>query len=257
MVAAEASSNGSRDVHRATRGDRQAAASMRLAGSLALLPAVLLAGCLGGDEPQPAASAPVLTGAAAQAPASTTAGTLARVADGAAARTRLAYANVDALRSAELPVAPERVLRRVLGRVPDRGAVTVPGAADAPPETSAITPVAQSAAQSCLGDTLAQVILGPRAMGRDAALGVGLAESGDAPAGLQLRICGAPHYIRELHAMELALDERFGAAGAVIGEHEIGEREIVFATVPAGAVPPRRLLSLLAAGDELRAIAWR
>jgi hypothetical protein len=224
---------------------------MRLA--VLLVPALLLAGCLG-SEPEPAPP-PALTGARAQAPASTAAGALTRVTDGARARTRLAFADAGALRQADLPVEPDRVLRAVLGR--PAGAVTVPGPADTPPETSAITPPAPSAAQSCLGDTLAQVILGSRTMGRDAALAVGLAESGDAPAGLQLRICGAPRYLRDIHAMERALEQRFGATGAVVGENEIGEREIVFALVPAGAVAPRRLLRLLAAGDELRGLAWR
>jgi hypothetical protein len=232
---------------------------MRLARLVALLPALLLAGCLGGDDPpaETAAPEPALTGAAAHAPATTTAGTLALVADGRAARTRLAYADVDALRAADLPVAPDRVLRQMLGRVPEAGVVADPAPADTPPATSAITPGAQSAAQSCLGSTLVQTILGPRTMGHDAALGVGLAESGDAPAGLQLRICGAPRYIRDIHATERALAARFGDTAAVIGENEIGEREIVFATVPADAVPKRTLLALLSAGDELRALAWR
>ena len=218
---------------------------MRLACLLAVVSAALLAaGCLGGDDPAEETAtlppAPVLTGAHAQAPASTTAGTLARVPDGDAARTRLAYANVDALRAAELPVPADRVLRRVLARVPAAGATAIPAPADRAPQVSAITPVAPSAVQSCLGDTLAQTVLGSRTMGRDAALGVGLAESGDAPAGIQLRICGAPHYIRDIHAMEHTLETRFGGGGSVIGEKEIGEREIVFATVAADAVPAAR-----------------
>lgn len=234
---------------------------MRLATLLAVVSAALLvAGCLGGDEPAEEAATlppePVLTGAQAQAPASTTAGTLVRVPDGAAARTRLTYADVDALRAADLPADPDRVLRQVLGRVPDAGVTADPAPANAPPEVSAITPVAPSAAQSCLGDTLVQTILGSKTMGRDAALGVGLAVSGDAPAGVQLRICGAPHYIRDIHAMERALRARFGD-GALVGEREIGEREIVFATVAAGELPERQLLRLLAAGEELRALAWR
>lgn len=232
---------------------------MRLASLLALLAAAgLLAGCLG-DADEPAAALPpepALTGAAAHAPPSTTAGTLAQVPDGRAARTRLAYANVDALADADLPVPAGRVLRAVIGRVPAAGAVADPPPADAPPEVSAITPGAASAAQSCLGETLAQTILGPRSMGRDAALGVGLALSGDAPAGVQLRICGAPQYVRDIRAMEQALEQRFGGT-ALVGEREIGEREIVFATVPAGALRPAVLLRLLAAGEPLRALAWR
>ncbi len=127
------------------------------------------------------------------------------------------------------------------------------------PETSAITPIAQSAAQSCLGDTLAQTIVGPGTLGDDNALGVGLAESGDAPAGIQLRICGAPRLIRDLHAMERRLDDRFGHLGerATIEEREIGEREIVAGTIAAGALRRRDVLQLLSGGRALRALAWR
>src|SRR5215212_4471988 len=97
------------------------ARAMRLASLVALFAAAgLLAGCFGdGEEPAATAtlpSEPALTGAAVHATPSTTAGTLAPVPDGRAARTRLAYANVDALRAADLPVAPDRILARVLGR---------------------------------------------------------------------------------------------------------------------------------------------
>jgi hypothetical protein len=129
--------------------------------------------------------------------------------------------------------------------------------ADAAPETSAITPAAQSAVQSCLGDTLAQTILGPATMGDDAALGVGLAESGDEPAGIQLRLCGAPKFIRHVHAMEQRLERRFTDANAVIAEREIGEREIIAGVVDAAELQPREVLRLLAGGRELRALAWR
>jgi len=245
-----------------------------------------LAGCLGGgEEPPERTAAPQVL---AQAPPSATAGTLAQVADVRAARERLAYVNLDALAAAELPVPRSRVLARVLGagarvvaaREPGATAVQVGRAAtvlhgggspvvvgarpalaarlrDTRPETNAIAPAAPSAAQSCLGDTLAQVILGPAAMGRDSALGVGLAESGDAPAGLQLRICGAPRRLRDIHATEQRLARRFGAVPSRVGETELGEREIVHAVVAAGAVPPRELLRLLSAGPELRALAWR
>ena len=214
---------------------------MRLACLLAVVSAALLAaGCLGGDDPAEETAtlppAPVLTGAHAQAPASTTAGTLAQVPDGDAARTRLAYANVDALRAAELPVSADRVLRRVLGRVPAAGAIAIPaprgpraaGERDhaGRPERGAVVPRRHARADRAR----------PGTMGRDAALGVGLAESGDAPAGIQLRICGAPHFIRDIHAMQHALEARFGGGASVIGEKEIGEREIVFATVAADAV---------------------
>ena len=253
---------------------------------------VVLAGCGGGggDAAQRPASSPEAearaVSAPAQAPAPPAAGTLAQVPIGPEAERRLGYANLDALAAAELPVARTLVLERVLGAGAEHAAksgrvVQVAGAtvlhgdgeprvlggtgklaaalAQTRPETSAITPLAPSAAQSCLGDTLAQTILGSGTMGRDAALGVGLAESGDAPAGVQLRVCGAPRLLRDLHAMEDALRSRFGRLGqrARIEEREIGEREIVTGTVAAGALPPRALLELLSGGASLRSLAWR
>jgi len=236
-----------------------------------LLLTLLAAGCGGGDDaPPPVEAGPgrVLEGAEAQAPPSATAGTLALVPDGPQARRRLGYANLDALAAADLPVARGELVRRVLGagaagsggtavRI---GADTAATVGSTPPETSAITPAAVSAAQACLGDTLAQTILGPGTMGSDAALGVGLAESGDTPAGVQLRICAAPHFIRHFHVAEQAFAGRFGELGrakAVWGEQEIGEREIGFATVAADALPGATVLELLAGGPALRALAWR
>ena len=242
-----------------------------MARATLLLLALALAGCGGGDGDATAPGTPagrVLAGAQAQAPPSPTAGTLALVPDGPQARRRLAYANLDALTAAaDLPVSRDAVVRRVLGPGVAVGAGTAvrvgassperPG--EVPPARSAITPAAASAVQSCLGDTLAQTLLGPGAMGADAALGAGLAESGDAPAGVQLRICAAPRLIRHLHDAEEAFARRFGDLGrrAVWGEREIGEREIAFATVAAGALPAGDVLALLAGGPELRALAWR
>lgn len=253
-----------------------------------------LTGCFGDGEP-PVAGTPARTlrAAQAQAPASVAAGTLARIADGPQARRRLAFVDLRRLRGSELPVPGARVLQRVLG--PGARAARADGAArtavqvgrrvtvlgrpagvrvlGAPPalaarlergrpERSAITPAAVSAAQACLGDTMAQTILGPGTMGRDAALGVGLAQSGDPPAGLQLRICGAPRIVRDLHGMERTLARTFRRAGegrrrARVGEREIGEREIIAATVAADALAPDRLLGLLAGTRALRALSWR
>jgi hypothetical protein len=236
----------------------------RLTVASALAAAALTTACGGGGAERPAAAVPPpdrpLRGAHAQAPPPATAATLSRVADSPAARARLGYVDRAGLRAADLPVAAADVVARVLApgvrsgvRVGDE--VVEPGP-DAAPRTSAITPPAQSAAQSCLGETLAETILGPRTMGADAALGVGLAESGDDPAGLQLRICGAPHYVRDLRATERRLERAFAGMRARIGEQEIGEREIVAATVAADDVPPARLLDLLGAGRALRDLAW-
>lgn len=248
--------------------------------------AAALAAC-GGDAPtdEPTPPAAPLTGAAAHAPAPTTAAALTQIPNLAPARERLAYVNVRALDAA--PVSRPRVLDAVLGtprvaeaqtavRVGHRATVLTGDTREVRskdpalaaslrttrPQESAITPLAQSAAQSCLGDTIAQTILGPGTMGDDAALGVGLAEGVDRPAGLQLRICGAPRYIRHIHAMERALDRRFGDLGTgakapSIREIEIGEREIVSAVLPAGRLSRDELLALLSAGPALRDLAWR
>ena len=118
-----------------------------------------------------------------------------------------------------------------------------------------------SAAQSCLGDTLAQTMLGPGTMGDDAALGVGLAESGDAPAGRPAAHLRAPRTTSATSTPPRRRSpSRFGELGrakAVWGEQEIGEREIGFATVAADALPRATVLELLAGGPALRALAWR
>ena len=177
-------------------------------------------------EPQP--PAPTLTGAQAHAPAPETAGALALIADGPAARRRLGYVDPDRLANTGLPVRD--VSMSVLGTTTDAPAIRVGNDVTAvadgpPPETSAITPAAPSAVQSCLGNAVAQTILG---MGDDAAIGVGLTDSGE---GVQLRVCGAPHYVRHLDVMERALVR----AGADATEVEIGEREIVAGVLPVDA----------------------
>ncbi len=253
---------------------------------LAIAAAAIAAGC-GGDAPtdEPAPSPPALKGAAAHAPAPATAAALTEIPNVAEARARLGYVNLPALDAA--PIGRSAVLEAVLGtrRVGDAGSAvrvgtsatvlrgegrvvrTGNGALAAElrttrPQESAITPAAQSAAQSCLGETIAQTILGPGTMGADSALGVGLADGVDRPAGLQLRICGAPRYIRHIHAMQRTLGRRFGDLGTGaraprIREVEIGEREIVSAVLPAERLPRAELVALLAAGPQLRALAWR
>jgi hypothetical protein len=238
-----------------------------------ILLAFTVAGCsLGGDDQEPASSSAApsrqLNGAQVQAPPPETSGALAQVADSPQAQERLAYVNEAGLARADLPFSAQAVRERVLGpgaRAQRGESLVSVGVdrsvagelADTAPPTSAITPGAQSAVQSCLGNTLAQTILGPGTMGPDAALGVGLAESGDEPAGVQLRICGAPKFIRHIHATERTLERRFGELPSVIEEREIGEREIIAGVVAADALPPRRVLRLLSAGPELRALAWR
>ena len=86
--------------------------------ALLLLLTLVVAGCGGGaDAPPPVGAGPgrALDGAEAQAPPSATAGTLALVPDGPRARRRLGHATLDALGAADLPVARDRLVRRVLG----------------------------------------------------------------------------------------------------------------------------------------------
>lgn len=253
---------------------------------LALTAATVLPACGGDATVEAPAPAPApLRGAEANAPAPSTAAALAEIPNIGQARRRLAFVNVRALDTA--PVSRDAVLAAVLGssrvaaadtavRVGSRatvlrGATRVVRTGDpalaaalrtTTPKESAITPLAQSAVQSCLGDTVAQTILGPGAMGTDAALGVGLAQGQDRPAGLQLRLCGAPRFIRHIHAMKRTLQRRFGNLGTgddapSIREVEIGEREIVSAVLPAGRLRPAELLALLRGGPQLGALAWR
>jgi hypothetical protein len=175
---------------------------------------------------------------------------LTRVPDGPAARERLGYVNADRLGAARA------VRRAVLGGV--AGRLRVGHAARRPEgdpgQTTAITPAAQSAAQSCLGDPLAETLLGPATMGRDAALGVALRTGADPPAGRKLVICFAPHYRRAIHTARRALGRRFGGLpGARIEEVEIGERETLSAVLPARALGRGTVLDLLSGGAALRA----
>ena len=125
----------------------------------------------------PATSARQLSGEQGQPPPPATSGALAQVSDGPQARKRLGYVNEAALARAELPFSARAVRARVLGAgatVQRDGGIVSVGVeraaadrlADTEPKTSAITPRAQSAVQSCLGDTLAQTILGPGHDGR-------------------------------------------------------------------------------------------
>jgi hypothetical protein len=230
-----------------------------LALPLVALAAVLSAcgGSSGRELPLAAVAETELTGARAHAPARATAGTLSRIPDSDATRRRLGYVNVAALR-AQPQLDRAAVIAAVLGDLDPgdhadavRTGDELARPADRAPQTSAITPNAQSAAQSCLGDTLAQTTIG---MGRDAALGAGIAVAGDTPSGLQLRVCGAAHYVRDLHAMERNATRAL--PNATVRENEIGEREIVAATVDLDDVDERTVLALLRGGPTLRAAGW-
>lgn len=173
-----------------------------------------------------------------------TSGRLARVPDSGAARKRVAYADPKRLAAARLPAG-----------LVDPDAALEDGENRRLPEVNAIAAQAQSAAQSCLGESFVEVILGPGTVGNDAALGVGIAEKVNEPTGHELRICGAPHFIRDIHATEKRLEARFPTAE--VGENEIGEREIVYARVPLEDLDEDEVAELMKAGSALRELAWK
>lgn len=194
---------------------------------------------------------------------------------------RVGFVNVDRLDEVSQLLPADDVRRRVLGsdvRAAARTVVALDGAtvldpaarreirggdaairrklADPTPTVNAIMPSAQSAAQSCLGDTAAQTLIGPGELGEDTALGVGVRASKDAPAGVQVLICWAPHFARDLHTVERRIKARYGdlSPKPVIGEVEIGERETLSAILPADALPKGEALRLLAADETLRSL---
>ncbi len=253
-------------LDQAPRGTR----TRRIVASVALLTAAApLAGCGGSTAPSGDAAGhlsarPASPAVLRQPAAPATAGALALVPDDAAAQTRLAYADAKRLRATDLPLPAATVTTAVLGDDARSAAIAVgsarkPFRPGAKPETSAITPAAQSAVQSCLGDALAQTILGPATMGNDAALGAGLAVSASEPQGAVVRICAAPQYVRHLGQSERALERRFvGVRGAAVEHEEIGERAIVRAVVPARRLDARAVRAIVSGGSALRALApWR
>jgi hypothetical protein len=106
-----------------------------------------------------------------------------------------------------------------------------------------------------------ETIVGPAVLGLKAAAGVGLQDGADAPAGPKLLLCFAPHFRRDLGAIERRLTRAFatgdasGPAAPVIGETDIGERDITRAIIPLDAVPRAQLRELLAGGPALLTLA--
>lgn len=128
------------------------------------------------------------------------------------------------------------------------------------PAVSAIAAETPSAVQSCLGEPAAEVIVGPTTLGRMSAAGAAIVDTADAPSGPKLVVCLAPHLARDLHAGEARLEAAFPPKGSedrapVIAELEIGEREIVGATVPLEQVDPKLVRELLAGGTALLKLA--
>lgn len=123
------------------------------------------------------------------------------------------------------------------------------------PASSLIAEETISAVQSCLEGSAAATILGPPVLGRRSAIGVGVRDNRDRPSGPVVRVCAAPLRVRTLDAIADRLTSRFGSDGAVVGLTEIGEREIVEASIPLDRLGPRKAIDLLSAGSTVRAIA--
>ncbi len=230
-----------------------------------------------------------LSGDQAQPKPAVAPGTLSRIADSPSARRRIGYVNVAELEAIADGPDSQRVMRLVLGS----GAVRLEGATGRPttatqigdatildgetrtvvggtpaqrsaleqtaPQPNAIEAETPSAVQSCLGDPAAQTIVGSAVLGSKSAIGVSLIDTADAPSGPKLLICVAPHFFRDLHRAEGRLQRLFPSDGPadrrpIISEQEIGEREIVGASVALDQVDPKLVDELLRGGPRLVAI---
>ncbi len=214
--------------------------------------AVLPAACGGTPRTSPPARLPLTAAQARPAPLPVAA-TLAHVPDTRDARTRLGFVDAARLPAAPLPAAA--VADAVLGAGARPGTVRVgPRAvvpAAAPPSRTIINDDAMSAIQFCLGDAIAQTVVGPGVMGADGALGVSVIR---AERGFALRACGAPHFKRELAPAARAIRRGTGVRATRM---EINDRLMVTASVPLRRLPGREILALLAGGPALRALGWR
>lgn len=256
--------------------------------ALAALP--LLASC-GGETAEAPIVVERLSGANAAPRPAVAAGTLARIADGREAQRRLGYVNVAAVKALGPAIDASRVERLILGAGASRlrsasptpltatqiGDATVLDRADArrviggspalrdaleetTPKPNLIEDETPSAIQSCLGDPAAQTVVGPTVLGTKSAIGVSLIDSQDAPAGPKLLICAAPHFFRDLHRVETRLGRLFPSTGLatadrpVIGEQEIGERDIMAGAVALDQIDDALLDDLLAGGPRLVAL---
>lgn len=254
--------------------------------ALAVCLTALLPACGSDDQPLAVSAARVDVNAEPAAPVA--AGTLAKIADSATAQRRIGFVNVKALASVGGPIPAAEVQSLVLGTAGSArldeatsapttavqiGDATVLGLpeermiiggssalraslGDESSETSVITEETQSAVQSCLGEAAAQVIVGPAVAGKWAAIGAGVVDDADQPSGPKLRLCAAPHWVREVHALEKQLSDAFPATGdpalrPVVAEMEIGEREMVSATVSLKTIDPTLLRDYLAGGPGL------
>jgi hypothetical protein len=140
-----------------------------------------------------------------------------------------------------------------------RRTVAAPGSASAAalasttPPRSVLAAETMSALQACLGDPAAEVLVGPGTLGPAAGIGAALLTS-DAPGGGAIvRICAAPHYVRQLAPIRRQFSSRFAELRprAVVEPVEIGERDVVRVSVPAGALRADQIAALLSGGPAL------
>lgn len=218
------------------------------------------------------------------------AGALGAVADSAEARRRIGFVHPAALAEVEGPLSPSQMTRAVLGdgaaaleqapagtlTATQIGAATVLGGSTRTivggsseqrkrlavlnPETNLLQAETPSAVQSCLGDVAAETIVGPGVLGVRSAIGAAVIDTQDPPAGPKLVICATPHFYRDLGRVERRIATLFPSDGLppedrpVIGEQEIGERDIMGAAIALDQVPASVLRNLLEGGDQLVAL---
>lgn len=256
---------------------------------LACVLAAPIAGCGSSDEPAAAVDAlPQRSADQVDPPAPKAAGLLGSVAAVPGSSRRIAYVDLGAAAKLGGQLTGDDLIATVLGddgagraRADDgadeaaqlgpttvlvgaSAARTVRGGAAAAraalasttPPHAVIAPETEGAVQACLGDPVGEVIVGPDVLGRLAGAGAGITSSSDAPAGRKVRICVAPHLVRDLHAAERRLHAAFDRyEGAVVAQQEIGEREIVGAVVPADQLSRNQVTELLSGGPQLLELA--
>lgn len=257
---------------------------MKKSPALAACLTALIAGC-GASSPLAVESSRI-DSAPTTPVAPAAAGTLAKIPDSAEGRTRVGYVNVDELSRLGGPLSADEITRLVLGNAGATRASSASGLrtavqvgettvlegesrtmvggtpafrralAQEPFDTSVITEESPSTVQSCLGNAAAQVIVGSDVVGPVAAIGAGVIDTADQPAGPKLLVCAAPHYRRQVHQLEHELTELFPAQGppagrAVTAEVEIGEREMVGSAVLLAQVDRALLRDLLSGGPAL------
>lgn len=249
-----------------------------------------LASC-GGEDP-PAAAVSKLSATEANPGAPTASSTIGRIAKTAETDTRLGLIDLTRDAALETPLPTGELRKLVLGDAGAKRASAATGAAvavqvggatlteqaggqgrevtggseqtqaalrETAPERNAGEDETAAAVQACLGDSIAQVITGPERLGQESAIGVGLAEAGDPPSGPHLRICVAPLRVKAVHDAEDRLMKLFPANGdpatrPVIGEQEIGEREIVSAKISLSRVSAAQLRGWLDGSEQVGAL---